>query len=106
MKQLCRYTAIAAAVAMGTAAQATVYEFTLSGASEVPLNASFATGSGTLDLTGNSLLLDLTFSGLSTPAVAAHIHWCAPPGLQCRSGFAVQRLGSPFSPRRCFGNLR
>jgi hypothetical protein len=44
--------------------------------------ASPATGSAVLvlDDTANSLSVDLSYSGLTTPATNAHIHCCAPPG--------------------------
>jgi CHRD domain/PEP-CTERM motif len=60
---------------------ATLYTATLNGATEVPPNASSATGSATLTLTGDLLAVSETFSGLTGgPAAAAHIHCCVPPG--------------------------
>ncbi len=49
---------------------------TLSGASEVPPNASTATGSvtGTFDPVTNLLSVNIIFTGLSAAAVAGHIH--------------------------------
>jgi CHRD domain/PKD-like domain/Right handed beta helix region len=49
---------------------------TLSGASEVPPNASTATGtvSGTFDKVTKQLLLTISFNGLTANASAAHIH--------------------------------
>jgi hypothetical protein len=49
---------------------------TLSGASEVPANASTATGtvSGTYDKVSKQLLLTISFNGLAANASAAHIH--------------------------------
>ena len=53
---------------------------TLTGAQETPPNASPATGAGTvvLDSTGTMISVNLTFSGLSAAATAAHIHVGAP----------------------------
>jgi hypothetical protein len=66
--------------AWGTQA-ATLYTATLNGATEVPPNPSTATGSATLTLTGNSLAVNESFSGLvGGSAVAAHIHCCTSPG--------------------------
>jgi len=50
---------------------------------EVPPNASAATGDGTftLNTATNELTWDVTFSGLSGPALAAHIHGPAAPGV-------------------------
>ncbi len=52
---------------------------TLSGASEVPANASTATGSvtGTFDPVSNLITVNVTFNGLSAAATAAHIHSAA-----------------------------
>jgi hypothetical protein len=48
---------------------------TLSGAAERPDPVSSAgTGSGTITIDGNTLTYNVTFSGLSGPATAAHIH--------------------------------
>ena len=49
---------------------------------EVPPNASAATGDGTftLNTATNELTWDVTFGGLSGPALAAHIHGPAAPG--------------------------
>jgi hypothetical protein len=55
----------------------------LSAANEIPVVASPGTGHVTavLDTTAQTLLLGVTFSGLTTPDVAAHIHCCVPqPG--------------------------
>jgi hypothetical protein len=54
---------------------------TLSGAQEVPVRVTPATGSGTVDLTGNLLTVSLSFSGLTTPNGAAHIHCCSAVGV-------------------------
>ncbi len=56
------------------------YTATLRGTSEVPPNGSAATGFATLTLNGNLLSVTETFSGLTAPALAAHIHCCAPVG--------------------------
>ena len=54
----------------------------LSGAAEVPPVASAATGSfdGSLTRDSNVLRYKITYSGLSGPATAAHIHGPAPAG--------------------------
>jgi len=80
---------LAAALLLGCAqtAQAVPMFFhtTLSGLNEVPPNASVGTGTADvmLDPDLNLLKIDVTFSGLSAPASAAHIHCC---------------LASPFGP--------
>jgi hypothetical protein len=66
------------------AAHAVPIEFTatLSGASEIPPNGSMATGTVSifLDTTAHTLeIINITFSGLTTPTTAAHIHCCIQP---------------------------
>jgi hypothetical protein len=66
------------------AANATlVFQATLSGAAQIPTNASKASGTATVTLENdsNTLDVDVTFAGLEGgPATAGHIHCCAPPG--------------------------
>ena len=54
----------------------------LSGANEIPPNASAATGHVTvaLDTTAQTITIDATFTGLGSNDAAAHIHCCAPLG--------------------------
>jgi len=61
----------------------TVYNMNLNGTLEVPANASTATGSVmvTLDQATGGILVDGTFSGLTSPVTAAHIHGPAPAGM-------------------------
>ena len=67
-----------------SAAYATPLTFVgnLSGANEVPPVASPATGFATvvLDPTAQTIQINVTFSGLTSGDIAAHIHCCAPPG--------------------------
>ena len=80
---------LAAALLLGGAQTAQAipmfFHTTLSGLNEVPPNASVGTGTADvmLDPDLNLLKIDVTFSGLSAPASAAHIHCC---------------LASPFGP--------
>jgi len=55
---------------------------TLSGANENPVVNSPGTGQAfvTLDAAANTLTINLSFSGLTAPTSAAHIHCCAPLG--------------------------
>jgi hypothetical protein len=68
---------------------------TLSGAHEIPPNASPGTGfvSATFDLTTHMLDLHVTFSGLTSPTIAAHIH---APTLTPFSGVAGVATQVPF----------
>jgi hypothetical protein len=53
---------------------------TMNGSSETPPNASMGTGNAIVTLNGDTLTVFETFSGLTAPASAAHIHCCEPPG--------------------------
>lgn len=82
---------------------ATLYTATLNGATEVPANASTATGSATLTLTGDSLAVLESFSGLiGGPAAAAHIHCCVPPGTN--AGVAIPFPGFPPATSGTYSN--
>ncbi len=63
-------------------AQGLTYNATLSGASEVPPTTSKGTGTfvGTLNPTTKMMTYTLTYSGLSGPATASHIHGPAAVG--------------------------
>lgn len=74
-------TLIACGVLLATvSAQATIVTLyaSLSGAAEAPPNASPGTGLGiiTLDDVANTMRVQITFSGLTAPNTAAHIHCC------------------------------
>lgn len=56
------------------------YTATLNGASESSPNKSGGLGFATFTLTGDLLTVNMTFSDLSAPASAAHIHCCGPVG--------------------------
>lgn len=80
-----RLLAASALLTMGTVAApcfADPMTFTavLSGANEDPPHATAATGFGSFTLSGDLLTVKLTFSGLSAPALAAHLHCCAAIG--------------------------
>jgi hypothetical protein len=79
---------LAFALALAIPAHAdTVYTATLLGSNEVPPTSSLATGFGTFTLNGNLLSINESFTGLTAPATAAHIHCCAPVGVN--AGIAV-----------------
>lgn len=69
----------------------TIYTATLLGSNEVPPTGSSATGFATFTLSGNFLTIDESFTGLSAPASAAHIHCCGPVGVN-------EIVAVPFSP--------
>jgi len=67
------------------------YTATLLGSNEVPPTASPGIGFGIFTLNGNLLSIDETFSGLLSPASAAHIHCCGPVGVN-------EMVAVPFTP--------
>ncbi len=83
----------------GTAQAATqTFKATLSGAAEVPPTTGAGAGAmtATLDSVTRKLTWDLTYSGLTGPAMAAHIHGPADPGKN--AGVVVPLTGSLTSP--------
>jgi CHRD domain/PEP-CTERM motif len=90
-----------------TAAHAvpTVYQTPLSGANEAPPNASTAFGNATViyDSALHSIEVVLSFSGLSTPASAGHIHCCTAPGTNV--GVALPFAGLPNATSGSYDQL-
>jgi hypothetical protein len=81
MKTLCSLFALAIALTASGAARADfVVAANLTGSSEVPPNASAASGTATLTYTTATDTLDyvFTFLGLAAPATAAHVHFGDP----------------------------
>jgi hypothetical protein len=60
---------------------ATIFATTLAGANETPPVATTATGSAVVTLSGDTLSVLITFSGLTSPDTASHIHCCGPVGI-------------------------
>jgi hypothetical protein len=79
-----------------TSANAVTYIATFSGAAENPFNTSTATGFGTLQVLGNSILVDITYSGLGSGLADGHIHCCTAPtgNAGVAIGFSGLTLGS------------
>ena len=79
-------------------AETKIFKATLSGASEVPPTTSAGTGTATatLDTATGKLVWDVTYSGLTGPAMAAHIHGPADPGQN--AGVVVPFKGKLASP--------
>ena len=90
--------ALGAAVAFAGPAFAEKMKATLDGKSEVPANASAATGTADIDFDAatKKLTWKLTYSGLSGPATAAHFHGPAEAGKN--AGVAVAIPDATSSP--------
>jgi hypothetical protein len=75
---------LTAALCLAPAAQATILVFAapLSGANENPPKVSPGIGFATMtvDDVANTININVSFSGLTTPDTAAHIHCCVAPG--------------------------
>jgi hypothetical protein len=81
------FIGLLAALTIGVPANAALLETqaTLLGTNETPPNASPATG---FDTVADTLMVHETFSNLESPATAAHIHCCAPPGIAAPALFS------------------
>ena len=94
-------TLVALLMAAPVSANTITYQAFLAGTNEVPPNLSPATGFATLTLDDvlHTLLVDEAFSGLvGGPASAAHIHCCAPAGVN-----ATVAIGFPGFPAATSG---
>ena len=95
--------AVAFALASSSAHAATVFSATLLGSNETPPNASTATGTALVTLSGDTLSVTETFSGLvGGAASAAHIHCCDPPGIAAI--VAVPFTGFPSATSGTYSN--
>ncbi len=95
-------TLLTLVVAAPVSANTITYHAFLSGLNEVPANASPATGFATVtfDDVLDTLVVDESFSGLiGGPAAAAHIHCCAPVGVN-----AIVAVGFPGFPAATSGS--
>ena len=97
-KTLLTTLALGATIAFAGPAFAQKMKVTLDGKSEVPPNASPATGSADVefDAASKKLSWKLTYSGLSGPATAAHFHGPAEAGKA--AGVAVAIPNATSSP--------
>ena len=98
MKKTLNLVALVFAVLMffGVAkADQLVFTTTLTGAQEVPPNASTGIGSAliTIDTVTNLMTVNVAFAGLVSPTTVAHIHCCAGPG-----GIAIPATTVPSFP--------
>ncbi len=73
----------------------TTFKATLNGASEVPPNTTAGTGAATITLDGTKITWNVTFSGLTGPATAAHIHGPAPAGKNAGVMIWLSEKGKP-----------
>lgn len=94
MKKSVRAIGVAAALACASTAHGTItiYGATLSGPNESPPNASAGTGTATvtIDDVANTMLVEVTFSGLTGTTTASHIHAPTAVPLTGTAGVATQ----------------
>jgi len=89
----------AAAAPLAAMADSASFTATLSGAAEVPANASTGTGTleAKLDTSNNLLTWTLTYSGLTGPATMAHFHGPAMPGANAGVALPFPSAASPVA---------
>jgi len=80
-------------VTLPARADSITYTAILNGANEVPPHVVAGSGTATFTLTGDSLFIDLSFTGLTGPPAAGHIHCCAATGTN--APVAVPFVGLP-----------
>lgn len=93
---------LALGITLPARAASITYTAILSGANEVPPHAVPGTGAATFILTGDSLFINLSFSGLTGPAAAGHIHCCVPIGVN--APVAVPFAGLPAATSGTYTN--
>jgi len=97
-----RVLSIAAALVCASAAHATVTIFgaTLTGPNESPPNSSPGTGTAvvTIDDIAHTLVVQIVFSGLTSPTTASHIHAPTPTPLTGTAGVATAVPSFPGFP--------
>jgi CHRD domain len=84
--------------AAGAQAETKIFKATLNGGSEVPPTTSAGTGTATatLDTVTGKLSWNVTYSGLTGPAMAAHIHGPADPGQNAGVVVPLKVTASPI----------
>lgn len=82
----------------GAFAQTVPYDIELKASDEVPPNTSQGTGTATMtfDLATKLLKWTVTYSGLTGPATAGHIHGPAEPGENATVVIPFAKVGSPI----------
>src|SRR5262245_25220530 len=94
MKRFCAALSLfALAGLLVTSLSAKEYVASLSANQENPANGSAATGLADLSLVGDNLTVNVSWSGLTGPATAAHIHCCVVP--PTNTGVAIPFVGFP-----------
>ena len=91
---------LATALALGYASAATeTFKGTLSGTTEVPPTTSKGSGTATvnLDTATKQITYNVTYSGLTEPAAAAHIHCGAAAGANAGVAVPFANAASPIT---------
>ncbi len=95
MKSLIAVFSLAVAFSVGTASAQWTFQATLSGLGENPVNASPGTGFGTVVLNAaqTQITVNESWSGLTAPATASHIH--GPGGIGTNAAILFPFSGVP-----------
>ena len=91
-------TLLSAVFAAGALAATAMYTADLKGSQEVPANGATGTGGAelTFDPATKQLAWKITYSGLTGPATAAHIHGPADPGKDAPVAIKFENPASPI----------
>ena len=91
--------AVALFAAASAHAESLMFMANLKGADEVPANDTAGTGHvmGKLDTATKVFTYQATYSGLTGPAMAAHFHGPAAPGVNAPPVIPITNLASPIS---------
>jgi CHRD domain len=89
---------LSAILTAGASADTVSYKAELKGSQEVPANDSKGTGTAavTYDTATKTLKWKVTYSGLSGPATAAHIHGPAEAGMNASVAIGFEKADSPI----------
>lgn len=95
MKSLIAIFGLAVALGVGTASAQWTFQATLTGLGESPTNNSTATGFGTVILNAaqTEITVNESWSGLTMPATASHIH--GPAGVGTNAPVLIPFIGVP-----------
>jgi hypothetical protein len=86
---------IASSIILTNIAQSQVYTVTLNGTNATPSNGSLGTGTATVTITGLSMRVECSFSGLTGTVSVSHIHAPTTMPLMGTAGVAVGLTGFP-----------
>ncbi len=91
-------TGVLAALSTSTRADAQIWTAVMNGGAALPPNASPGTGLATVSLSGSMLTVNMSFTGLTGPTTASHIHCCTSSPFTGSAGVATAVPSFPLFP--------